>query len=56
MPTTRDLDHDTKRKDVIPLNDVPAFGVQARFAKRVLQEMLTQFRHRRRSSASSGRS
>jgi len=56
MPTTRQLDHDPKRDDVIPLNDVPAFGVQIRFAKRVLQEMLMQFRHRRRSGASSDRS
>jgi hypothetical protein len=47
---------DAKREDVIPLNDVPAFGVQIRFAKRVLQEMLAQLRHRRRSGEPSDRS
>jgi hypothetical protein len=52
MPTTRQLNPDAKRDDVVPLNDVPAFGVQIRFAKRVLREMLAQFRHRRRSGAS----
>jgi hypothetical protein len=56
MPTTHQVRHDVKRDDVIPLNDVPAFGVQFRFAKRVLQDMLTQFRHRRRSGGSSDRS
>jgi hypothetical protein len=55
MPTTRQRD-DVKRDDVIPLNDVPAFGVQFRFAKRVIQDMLAQFRHRRRSAASPDRS
>ena len=52
MSTKQQLNADEKRDDVIPLNDVPAFGVQIRFAKRVLQEMLAQFRHRRRSGAS----
>jgi len=52
MSTARRLNDEAKRDDVIPLNDVPAFGVQLRFAKRVLQEMLTQFRHRSRSGAS----
>jgi hypothetical protein len=56
MPTTRPLNHEAKRDDVIPLNDVPAFGVQIRLAKRVLKEMLAQFRHRRRSGASPDRS
>jgi hypothetical protein len=56
MPTTRQVHHDVKRDDVIPLDDVPAFGVQLRFAKRVPQDMLTQFRHRRHSSASPDRS
>ena len=56
MPTARELNHEAKRDDVIPLNDVPAFGVQIRFAKRVLQDMLAQFRHRRRSAASQDRS
>jgi hypothetical protein len=55
MPTPS-TSPDAKRDDVIPLNDVPAFGVQIRFAKRVLQEMLAQFRHRRRSGASPDRS
>ena len=55
MPTARELNHEAKRDDVIPLNDVPAFGVQ-RFAKRVLKDMLAQFRHRRRSAASTDRS
>jgi hypothetical protein len=55
MSTTRQSNRDGKQ-DVIPLNDVPAFGVQIRFAKRVLQEMLAQFRHRRRSGESPGRS
>jgi hypothetical protein len=54
MSTTRQSNRDPKQ-DVIPLNDVPAFGVQIRFAKRVLQEMLAQFRHRRRAGASSDR-
>jgi hypothetical protein len=57
MSARPQLSHDAKRDDdVIPLNDVPAFGVQIRFAKRVLQEMLAQFRHRRRSDASPDRS
>ena len=47
---------DAKRDEVIPLNDVPAFGVQLRFAKRVLQEMLAQFRHRQPSGERSERS
>jgi hypothetical protein len=47
---------DAKRDDVIPLDDVPAFGVQIRFAKRVLRQMLAQFRHTRRSGASPDRS
>ena len=55
MPTTRQPHDDVKREDVIPLNDVPAFGVQFRFAKRVLQDMLAQFRHRRRSAGSPDR-
>ena len=56
MSTARRLNDEAKRDDVIPLNDVPAFGVQLRFAKRVLQEMLTQFRHRSHSGASPDRS
>jgi hypothetical protein len=56
MPTTRRVEHEARREDVIPLNDVPAFGVQLRFAKRVLQDMLAQFRHRRRSGTSPDRS
>ena len=55
MPTPS-TSPDAKREDVIPLNDVPAFGVQIRFAKRVLQEMWAQFRHRRRAGASPDRS
>jgi hypothetical protein len=56
MSTARHSNHEAKRDDVIPLDDVPAFGVQLRFAKRVLQDMWAQFRQRRRSSASSDRS
>jgi hypothetical protein len=55
MPTPS-TSPNAKRDDVIPLNDVPAFGVQIRFAKRVLREILAQFRHRRRAGASPDRS
>ena len=40
-------------RDVIPVDDVPAFGVQIRFAKRKIAELLA---HLRSSNGSSDRS
>lgn len=38
--------NDDEQRDVIPVNDVPAFGVQFRFTKRVFQEWLAERRRR----------
>ena len=57
MTTTPRMSHDAKRDDdVIPVNDVPAFGVQIRFVKRVLRDMFAQLRHRNSSNGSTERS
>jgi hypothetical protein len=45
--------HETKTPadpEVIPANDVPAFGVQIRFAKRVIKDMLAQLKRRSNGS------
>jgi hypothetical protein len=53
MTTTPQLRPETKRdEDVIPVNDVPAFGVQIRFMKRVLQDLFAQLRHRNGANGS----
>jgi hypothetical protein len=39
-----------KDAEAIPVDDVPAFGVQIRFAKRTLQDLLAQFRTSRNGS------
>jgi hypothetical protein len=57
MTTTPQMSRESHRDDdVIPANDVPAFGVQMRFAKRVLRELFAQLRHRDRSTRSASRS
>jgi hypothetical protein len=46
QPTKYDPD------EVIPVTDVPAFGVQFRFVKRVFSDMLSRRRHRNGSKPS----
>lgn len=52
--TTPQLGQKTTKRDddVIPVTDVPAFGVQIRFVKRVLQDVVAQLRHRNGSAGS----
>jgi hypothetical protein len=42
--------HKRDDADSIPVNDVPAFGVQFRFAKRTVQDMLAYLKRRNGSS------
>ena len=42
--------HRPAEAEAIPLDDVPAFGVQLRFAKRTVKDMLAQLRRRRNGS------